>query len=382
MAISQFSFPTAITFGPGARHLAKDHFLKEGIKNLFVVTDRALSQLAFFREFIAELERAGLKLHIFNGVEGNPVRAQVLAGVSALRAAGAEAILGIGGGAALDVAKAVALMLHHPGDIFDYEDGKADARPVDREIPPWFAIPTTAGTGSEVGRSTVIADDTHHVKKVIFSPRLMARAVFADPELTLELPPAVTAATGFDAMTHLIEAFLAKGYHPMADGIALEGLHLAARALPVVYKNGRDLAARSDMLMASMMGAVAFQKGLGIVHSCAHALSAVCGLHHGLANAVMIDHALPHNFEIAHEKFARLAQVAGSGDASSFIPWLSRLKAELGIAADLVALGISGQNLDALVAVASTDSCHLSNPAPVAENDFRKIFARALRQSL
>src|SRR5204862_2961894 len=182
-------------------------------------------------------------------------------------------IVGLGGGAALDVAKAVAVMAVHPGTLFEYEDGKPGARPIDREVPCWVALPTTAGTGSEVGRSAVISDDATHVKKIVFSPRLLARCVFADPELTLDLPSAITAATGMDALTHNVESYLSPEYHPLCDGVALEGVRIAAHALPLAVRDGKNLKARSDMMMSSMMGAIAFQKDLGAVHSCAHALS-------------------------------------------------------------------------------------------------------------
>lgn len=343
-----------------------------------VVTDEMLSKLPFFTQYIDELKAAGLRLDIFSGVKGNPVKSQVTAGVEAFRKSGAQAILGIGGGAALDVAKAIALMVNHPGDIFDYEDEKPGARPFDKEIPYWIAIPTTSGTGSEVGRSTVVADDETHVKKVIFSPRLLARAVFADPEMTSAMPPHVTAATGLDAMTHLIEAFLAKGWHPMADGIALEGLRLAAGALPRAFQNGSDLAARGDMLMASMMGAVAFQKGLGVVHSCAHALSAIVDMHHGLANGIMLDHALAFNARAVPERFDRLAQAVGLGKGGEFVSWLTQLKAELKIPATLKVAGVAADKLDALVRVAVADGCHPSNPVAVSDEDFREIFERVL----
>ncbi len=385
MTTFRFSFPTAITFGAGVRKQVPDHFKGQGISSVMIVTDEILSKLPFFMQYVDELKAAGLKLNIFSGVKGNPVKSQVLAGVEAFRKSlalspskGGTAILGIGGGAALDVAKAIALMVNHPGDIFDYEDEKPGALPVDREIPYWVAIPTTAGTGSEVGRSTVVADDTTHVKKVIFSPRLLARAVFADPELTVAMPPHVTAATGLDAMTHLIEAFLARGWHPMADGIALEGLRLAVGSLVAAFKNGADLAARGDMLMASMMGAVAFQKGLGVVHSCAHALSAVVDMHHGLANGIMLDHALAFNAKAVPERFDRLAQAVGLGKGAEFIAWLAQLKSELKIPATLKDAGVSVDKLDALVRVAVADGCHLSNPVPVSEKDFEEIFAKVL----
>lgn len=379
MSTFGFSFPTPITFGAGVRKQVPEHFKGQGISSVMIVTDEMLSKLPFFTAYAEELRAAGLKIDIFNGVKGNPVKSQVMAGVEAFKtlrqAQGDTAILGIGGGAALDVAKAIALMVNHPGDVFDYEDEKPGALPFDKEIPYWIAIPTTAGTGSEVGRSTVVADDQTHVKKVIFSPRLLAKAVFADPELTTALPPAVTAATGLDAMTHLIEAFLAKGWHPMADGIALEGLHLSAKALPAAFANGNDLKARGDMLMASMMGAVAFQKGLGIVHSCAHALSAIVDMHHGLANGIMLDHALAFNLKAVPERFDRLAHAVGLKNGTDFLPWLKSLKAELKIPATLKEAGVTSDKVEPLVKVAFADGCHPSNPVAVTEADFRTIFS-------
>lgn len=385
MSTYRFSFPTPITFGAGARKDVVAHFQQQGIQSVLIVTDEMLSKLPFFTSYAEALVSAGLKIDIFNGVKGNPVKSQVLAGVEAFKKSlalspskGGTAILGIGGGAALDVAKAIALMVNHPGDIFDYEDEKPGARPFDQEIPYWVAVPTTSGTGSEVGRSTVVADEETHVKKVIFSPRLLARAVFADPEMTSAMPPHVTAATGLDAMTHLIEAFLAKGWHPMADGIALEGLRLASGALQLAYDDGNNLQARGDMLMASMMGAVAFQKGLGIVHSCAHALSAVVDMHHGLANGIMLDHALAFNLKAVPERFTRLAQAVGLADKDAFLPWIGQLKSRLKIPATLKDAGVSADKLDALVRIALADGCHPSNPVAVTEADFRRIFSSIL----
>jgi alcohol dehydrogenase class IV len=378
MSISRYSFPTAIHFGAGARHQVADHLKSQGYPALMIVTDEMLSKLPFFQEYVESLRAAGLTLDLFTGVKGNPSRAQVMAGVDAFRASKAGAILGIGGGAALDVAKAIALMVNHPGDIFDYEDEKPGALPIDKEIPYWIAIPTTAGTGSEVGRSTVVADDATHVKKVIFSPRLLAKAVFADPELTVAMPPHVTAATGLDAMTHLIEAFLSKGFHPMADGIALEGLYLSARALPRAFAEPGNAEARAHMLIASMMGAVAFQKGLGIVHSCAHALSAVVDMHHGLANGIMLDHALAFNFARKPDAFGRLATAVGLASAAGFLPWIAKLKSDLKIPATLKDAGVSADKIEPLVKVALADGCHLSNPQPVTEADFRAIFKAIL----
>jgi hypothetical protein len=376
---SRFSFPTAIIFGPGARHEVAPRLGAEGCKRPLVVTDRGIAGLGLHRELCAALRAEGLDVAVFSEIWGNPVKSQVMAGVLAFRDHQADGIVGLGGGAPLDVAKAIALMSQHPGDLFDYEDGIADARSMDRPIPHWVAVPTTAGTGSEVGRSAVISDDRTHIKKIIFSPRLLARAVFADPELTVAMPAKVTAATGMDALTHNVEAFLAKDFHPICDGVALEGLHLAARSLARAVEQPGDLAARGDMLMSSMMGAIAFQKGLGLVHSCAHALGTVADLHHGLANGLMIDHALPWNAEAAGERFARMAGTVGLSNhtAAAFLGFLTDLKKRIGIPASLREAGVKEEQLATLTDVAFADSCHQNNPRPCTRETFAQIFGGA-----
>jgi alcohol dehydrogenase class IV len=373
-----FSFPTLIQFGPGVRREVGPHLKAQGVRRPLLVTDKGLAALPLPRELMEGLRAASLEPALFSDVAGNPVVAQVTAGVEAYRAHRADSIVGLGGGAALDVAKAIALMATHPGALFEYEDGRKDARPIDKDVPCWVALPTTAGTGSEVGRSAVISD-AKHIKKIIFSPRLLARAVFADPEVTLALPAKVTAATGMDALTHCIEAYLAKDYHPICDGIALEGLRLAARALPRCVEAPQDIHARSDMMMASMMGAIAFQKGLGLVHSCAHALSTVADLHHGFANGVMIDRALAFNLETSADKFARMADVVGLEEhtGEAFLDWLRALKARIGIPENLRAAGVDRAELDRLSLLAFQDTCHLNNPRPCRQEDFRRIYAEA-----
>jgi alcohol dehydrogenase class IV len=348
------------------------------VKRPLVVTDKGLAALPAFADFLGALG-GGLQPGTFSSVVGNPVASQVTAGVEAYRAHRADGIVGFGGGAALDVAKAIALMVDHPGQVLDYEDGRPGARPIDRAIPYLIALPTTAGTGSEVGRSAVVSDDATHVKRIVFSPRLLARAVFADPELTLALPRGVTAATGMDALTHCIEAFLAKDYHPICDGVAIEGVHLAARHLATAVREPANLEARSGMLMASMMGAIAFQKGLGVTHSCAHALSAVCDLHHGLANGVMIDHALAHNVPAVPERFARLAEAVGleQRDGAAFLRWLGGLKREVGIPATLADAKVDRALTPRLIELALADGCHQSNPRVCSREDFARIFAAA-----
>ncbi|MDB6094596.1 MAG: alcohol dehydrogenase [Verrucomicrobia bacterium] len=379
MAIHQFSFPTQIHFGPGARHLLAAQLTAAGVKRPLIVTDKGIAALPLTGELADSLTKAGLAPSVFGGVFGNPVATQVAAGVSAYKAHQADAVVGFGGGAALDVAKVVAMMAVHEGGVLNYAWDHPQVRAITRPLPYFVALPTTSGTGSEVGRSAVISDDVTHVKKVIFSPALLAKAVFADPELTLDLPAKITAATGMDALTHNVESYLSPVYHPLCDGIALEGARIAAHALPGAVRNGRDLQARSSMMMSSMMGAIAFQKDLGAVHSCAHALSAVCDLHHGLANGVMIDHVMRFNADAAPDKFAELARVCGAGaGAGDFVAWLGRLKEELGIPAVLGAVGVRADQIPALVDIAVADSCHRTNPKPCTRADFERLFAEAM----
>ncbi len=382
MTIHRFAFPTDIHFGPGARREVAPYLKAQDCRRPLIVTDRGIASLPLLGEFLQTL--GGLSPEVYAGVAGNPVASQVEAGTAAYNAHSADAVIGFGGGAALDVAKAVALMSSHPGHILEYAWDHPQARPIERELPCLVAIPTTAGTGSEVGRSSVISDDATHVKKIIFSPQLLARAVFADPELTVALPPQVTAATGMDALTHNVESYISTGYHPLCDGIALEGVRIAAAALAVAVREPGNLNARADMLMASMMGAVAFQKDLGATHSCAHALSTVANLHHGLANGIMIDHVMRFNQSAVPERFARMAQAVGvAGDtaaasAAAFVAWLTALKREIGIPATLGHVQVTRAQLPRLLDVATDDICHRTNPRPCTRADFERIFAEAM----
>jgi hypothetical protein len=386
MTLHRFAFPTTIVFGPGARMQVAEHLVAQRLSRPLVVTDRGIAPLPMLAQFVAELNR--LNVSVYSEIGGNPVKKQVVDGVAAFRKHRADCIVGLGGGAALDVAKAIALMTVHEGDVLEYAWDHPRVRPIERELPCLVALPTTAGTGSEVGRSSVISDDQTHVKKIIFSPRLLAKAVFADPELTLDLPPAITAATGMDALTHNVESYLSPAYHPLCDGIALEGTRIAAKALRTAVRAPHDLQARSDMMMASMMGAIAFQKDLGAVHSCAHALSTVADLHHGLANGIMIDHVMRFNLSAAVGKMAELAHVVGvakssePASAEAFVDWLAVLKRDLGIPAALA--GYQGKrpvtpgDIPALVQVAINDTCHQTNPRPCSREDFERIFSEAM----
>jgi alcohol dehydrogenase class IV len=377
MEISKFSFPTAITFGPGARKQVAGHLKQQGVKRPLIVTDKGLASLPILADFAASL--SGLAVATYGGVFGNPVKQQVIDGVAAYRSHGADAVIGFGGGAALDVAKAVAMMAVHEGDVLEYAWDHPKVRPIVNKLPYFVALPTTSGTGSEVGRSSVISDDATHVKKIIFNPVLLARAVFADPELTVDLPPHVTAATGMDALTHNVESYLSPAYHPLCDGIALEGARIAAHALERAVKSPKDMQARADMMMSSMMGAIAFQKDLGAVHSCAHALGTVNDMHHGLANGIMIDHVMRFNLDAADKKMAELARVCGAGgSAESFVAWLTALKERVGIPARLGGKGVTREHIPRLVEIAVNDTCHQTNPKPVSKADFERIFASAI----
>lgn len=377
MALANFSFPTAIAFGPGARREVAAHLREQGLRRPLLVTDRALAQLPVLAGFLELLE--GLEVEVFSGVAGNPTASQVATGAQAFRAHGADCVIGFGGGAALDVAKVMGLAATHEGGILDYAWDHPNVRRITQALPYFVALPTTAGTGSEVGRSAVVSEDATHLKRVIFSPLLLAKKVFADPELTLGLPAAVTAATGMDALTHNIESYLSPAYHPLCDGIALEGTRIAARSLVHAVREPANLQARTDMLMASMMGAIAFQKDLGAVHACAHALGAVCDLHHGLANALMIETVLAWNIEAVPEKFEELAHVCRvAGGGPGLVRWLGHLKQQIGITGTLASHGVQTEQIPRLAEVAFADVCHQTNPRPCTKEDFERLFAAAL----
>ena len=377
MSITHFSFPTAIKFGAGARKLVAAQLLEAGCKRPLIVTDKALAALPVLAEFKTHL--MGLEAAVFSGVFGNPTCSQVMDGAAAYKAHNADCVIGFGGGAALDVAKVVGIAATHEGDILEYVWDHPQVRPILNELPYFVALPTTSGTGSEVGRSSVVSENDTHLKRVVFSPKILAKVVFADPELTLGLPAHVTAATGMDALTHNIESYLSPAYHPLCDGIALEGTRIAAAALLTAVKEPGNLKARSDMMMASMMGAIAFQKDLGAVHSCAHALGAVADLHHGLANALMIDTVLEWNQLAVPGKFDELAHVCHvRGGGEDFVPWLRRLKEHIGIRGRLHDHGVKREQLPRLIEIATADICHQTNPRPCKAEDFQKLFEAAL----
>lgn len=377
--ISQFNFPTTIRFGAGVVNELADYLKKNNLLRPLVVTDPNVRELGFFKNIIADLKKAGLKVEIFSAIHKNPVKSDVYKGSDAFDDAKSDCIVGVGGGAALDVARAIVLRIHHREDLFQYDDLIGGDVYVTNDVPHFVTVPTTAGTGSEVGRSAIIADDVTHQKKILFAPKLLAKIVFADPMLTMELPDFITAATGMDALTHNMEAFLAKNYHPICDGIALEGMRLIHESLEKAT-NDPDLESRSKMLLGSMMGAIAFQKGLGVVHSLAHPLSSLLDTHHGLANAVNIPYGMQFNIGGNEGKFKRMAQTLDlkRKTGKAVVEYLFDLNTRINIPHKLSAIGVKPEHIEILADLAFADFAHPNNPKPVSREDFKKLYLQAL----
>lgn len=379
MAISQFNFPTTIRFGAGAVKELPDYLSKNNLKSPLVVTDPNVAQLDFFKEIISDLKAKGFSVEVFSDIHKNPVKSDVYKGGDAFDNGKSDSIIGIGGGAALDVARAIVLRINHREDLFKYDDLIGGDIYVTNDVPHFITIPTTSGTGSEVGRSAIIADDETHQKKILFSPKLLAKIVFADPLLTMELPPFITAATGMDALTHNMEAYLAKNYHPICDGIALEGMRLISESLEKATNNP-DVESRSKMLLGSMMGAIAFQKGLGVVHSLAHPLSSLLDTHHGLANAVNIPYGMKFNITGFEDRFKAMARALNlkeeSGDA--VVQYLFDLNTKVNIPHKLRDIGVKQEHIETLADLAFADFAHPNNPKPVSREDFKRLYLEAL----
>lgn len=381
--ISTFSFPTRIVFGPGSLAQLPALLDELGIRHPLIVSDQGVVQAGLIDRVTGVLDAWAT----FDGVEPNPTEDNVFSGVEQYRESGCDGIVAVGGGSALDAGKVIGMMTTHDRALAVYDDLKDGARLIGSNIPPIIAIPTTAGTGSEVGRSAVITLKATGRKTVIFSPYLMPAVALCDPELTLCLPKHITAATGADALTHNIEAYLAKGYHPLCDGIALHGVTLAHRHLPRAVTHGKeDIDARSQMMMAAGMGATAFQKGLGAAHSLAHPLSSVAGVHHGLANAILLPHVLRFNADAVPERMRDLGvamglEVAGHAlqdAADMMIREIERLFEEIGITPHLSDVGVTTDMIPLLVPKAMEDGCHLLNPRPCSEEDFRRLYEAAM----
>jgi alcohol dehydrogenase class IV len=377
--IRQYNFPTVIRFGAGAIAELPGHLAANGLSRPLLVTDPMVAGLGFFRDIRKALEAGGISVEVFSDIHKNPVKSDVLKGGEAYVAANRDSVIGIGGGAAMDVARAVVLRIHHRRDLFDYDDLIGGDQYVTEEVPYFITVPTTAGTGSEVGRSAIISEDETHRKRILFSPKLLAKIVFADPMLTMELPPFVTAATGMDALTHNLEAYLAKMFHPMCEGIALEGVALINGSLAEAVHRP-DLESRSRMLLGSLMGAVAFQKGLGVVHSLAHPLSSLLDTHHGLANAVNLPYGMRFNIGGFEEKFGRIASTMrlSGRDGEAVVERLFALNREMGLPTRLRDIGVREEHIETLADLAFADFAHPNNPKPVGREDFKKLYMEAL----
>ena len=320
-----------------------------------------------------------MAVEVFSSIHKNPVKSDVYKGVELWDETKRDSVIGIGGGAALDVARAIVLRINHREDLFKYDDLIGGDIYVTNEVPHFITIPTTSGTGSEVGRSAIIADDETHQKKILFAPKLMAKIVFADPLLTMDLPAPITAATGMDALTHNMEAFLAKNYHPICDGIALEGIALIKDSLSKAT-NKPDLESRSKMLLASMMGAIAFQKGLGLVHSLAHPLSQLLDTHHGLANAVNIPYGMEFNIAGFEPQFRRIAKSLDLKEetGNAVVKYLFDLNSSVNIPHKLRDIGVKMEHIEKLADLAEADFAHPNNPKPVKREDFKQLYLKAL----
>jgi len=377
--ISTFNFPTKIRFGAGVVDELADYLKDNGLSKPLIVTDPVVANLPFLKRIVENLRLKGISPEVFSDIHKNPVKSDVYKGDEAYYASERDSIIGIGGGAAMDVARAILLRINHREDLFKYDDLIGGDIYVTNDVPHFITIPTTSGTGSEVGRSAIIADDETHQKKILFSPKLLAKIVFADPLLTMDLPPFVTAATGMDALTHNMEAFVAKMYHPICEGIALEGISLIHNSLEKAVLNP-DVDSRSKMLLGSMMGAIAFQKGLGVVHSLAHPLSSLLDTHHGLANAVNIPYGMKFNIAGFEDKFRRIARTLELKDETgeAVVQYLFDLNSRINIPHRLRDIGVKDEHIETLADLAIADFAHPNNPKPVSREDFKALYLEAL----
>jgi 4-hydroxybutyrate dehydrogenase len=382
--IATFAFPTRIIFGAGSVNELGEEISKYGIQKPLLVTDPGVLKAGLVDRVAQAV--TGIQFALFDSVSPNPTEKNVLEGIERYRKERCDGVVALGGGSPLDAGKVIRLGITHPLPLDQYDDQLNGGEKIGSNLPPMIGVATTSGTGSEVGRSAVILLESTDRKTVIFSPHLIPNVAIDDPELTVEMPPAITAGTGLDALTHNVEAYLAKGYHPMCDAIALHGTRLAAKGLPAAVHNGSDIQARTDMMMASVMGAVAFQKGLGVAHSLAHPLSSIAGLHHGTTNGVLLPYVLEFNRAVVEDRIRDLAVamdlvVAGLSVHDAATAAISRVRdllREVGVPEHLSALGIRQEMIPALSAKAMEDACHLLNPRSCTLSDMRALYQAAL----
>ena len=374
--IGNWSYPTAVKFGAGRIKELPAALAQAGITRPLLVTDRGLASMAITQQTLDIVDEAGFGRAIFAEVDPNPTELNLAAGVEVYKAGGHDGVIAFGGGSGLDLGKMVAFMAGQTRPIWDFEDigdwwTRADAD----AIAPIIAVPTTAGTGSEVGRASVITNSETHVKKIIFHPKVLPTVVISDPELTVGMPKFITAGTGLDAFAHCVEAFSSPFYHPMSQGIALEGMRLVVENLPRAYADGTDLEARSNMMAAAAMGAVAFQKGLGAIHALSHPIGAVFNTHHGTTNAVCMPAVLELNAPLIADRFDRAASYIGvSGGFDGFRSFVQEFNDSFAIPRKLREMGATLDKIDELVPAALADPSCGGNPVELNEANVRALF--------
>jgi len=375
-----FNYPTAVKFGAGRVKELAELCKANRIMRPLLVTDPGLAALPMLAVIVADIKAAGLPVLVFSDVRPNPVEANILAGVKAFKAGMHDGVIAVGGGSALDIGKMIALMHGQSISVFDLEDvddwwTRADAS----RIAPIIAVPTTAGTGSEVGRASVITHPETHEKKIIFHPAIMPKVALLDPELTIGLPAKLTAATGMDALAHCLEAYCAPFYHPMAKGIALEGMSLVKDNLLKAVKKPDDLEARGNMLVASTMGATAFQRGLGAIHALSHPLGGLYDAHHGLLNAIVMPYVLKANKKAIEKDIAKAAAYLGiKGGFDGFMKWILKLRKDLGIPNKLADIGIDTKRLDEIAAMAVKDPSAGGNPIAFTQAQYKTLAKKSI----
>ncbi|HEX8664570.1 MAG TPA: iron-containing alcohol dehydrogenase [Beijerinckiaceae bacterium] len=379
-----WNYPTTVRFGAGRIAELPEAVKAAGIKRPLLVTDPRLAAMAMVKDAAAALEAAGLPCAVFSDVRPNPVAANVEAGVKVLRAGGHDGVVAFGGGSALDVGKVIAFMAGQTRPMWDFEDvGDWWTRADPAGIAPVVAVPTTAGTGSEVGRAGVVTDEATHTKKIVFHPLMMPKVTICDPALTVGMPPAITAGTGMDAFAHCLEAYCGAFYHPMADGIAVEGLRLVKDNLARAVEDGTDIEARAHMMAAAAMGATAFQKTLGAIHALSHPVGALYDTHHGMTNAVFMPYVLTFNRPAIEEKIARLAAYLGLAPSfGAFMDFVLELRRRIGVPHTLDGLGVGDDKAETVAAMAPDDPTAGGNPVPLTRTAALRIFQDAMEGRL
>ena len=380
-----WNYPTQYHFGAGRIASLAQCASELGMETPLMVTDSGIVSLNFFPEIVAALRESGLKTAVFSNIKPNPTGKNIDDGAAVYRHGRHDGLIAIGGGSALDAGKAVALVCNQNRSLWDFVDEDDNWSRVQPErVPPIIAVPTTAGTGSEVGRASVILDEDTHVKRIIFHPKMMPGLVIADPALTVGLPAKLTAATGIDALAHNLEAYCAPGYHPMAVGIAIEGMRLIKNWLPTAVADGSDIEARSHMLVASSMGATAFQRGLGAIHALAHPLGGLYDAHHGLLNAILMPYVLLANRPKIDGIITDLTRSLGFENTSfdSFLDWVLMLRQDLAIPHSLAKIGIDDRDADKIGKMAAVDPTAATNPIRFTADDYAAIFRASVEGKL